>query len=49
MKRWKRAYRLGLAPPVEVLAVLVREGEAGRRGSERAYVDGLMGTRLVVE
>lgn len=49
MKRWKRAHRLGLAPPVEVLAVLVREGAEGRRGSERAYVDQLMCTRLVVE
>jgi len=38
-----------LAPPVEVLAVLVREEEAGRRRSERAYVDELMSTRLVVE
>lgn len=48
-KRWKRAHRLGLAPPVEVLAVLVREEEAGRRRSERAYVDELLSTRLVVE
>lgn len=49
MKRWRRAHRLGLAPPVEVLAVLVREEEEGKRGSERAYVDELMCTRLVVE
>jgi len=34
---------------MEVLAVMVKEEEAGRRGSERAYVDELMSTRLVVE
>lgn len=49
MKRWKRANRLGLKPPFEVLAVLVKEEDGGRKGSERAYVDELMSTRLVVE
>lgn len=33
MKRWKRAEGLGLKPPIEVLAVLVRERE--REGAER--------------
>ncbi len=27
IKRWQRAQRLGLNPPVEVLAVLLRGGE----------------------
>ncbi|KAF2753846.1 hypothetical protein EJ05DRAFT_157057 [Pseudovirgaria hyperparasitica] len=43
IKRWKRAKKLGLEPPVEVLAVLLKE--EGTR--ERAYVDELMGTRFV--
>ncbi|KAG4032743.1 hypothetical protein MFRU_006g02070 [Monilinia fructicola] len=40
-QRWHRAARLGLNPPIEVLAVLVgKEGEKG--AGERAYVDELM-------
>ena len=49
MKRWKRAQKLGLSPPVEVLAVLLREEEAGEKKSERAYVDELLSTRMVIE
>ena len=50
MKRWKRAQKLGLRPPIEVLAVLLKEEEGGGgKKSERAYVDELMSTRLVVE
>ncbi|KAG8527507.1 uncharacterized protein KY384_007659 [Bacidia gigantensis] len=49
-KRWKRADGLGLKPPLEVLAVLLKEEEKdkGRRNAEveRAYVDSLMGGRL---
>ena len=41
MKRWKRADGLGLKPPLEVLAVLMKE-----EGLERAYVDELMGKTL---
>ncbi len=49
MKRWKRAQKLGLRPPIEVLAVLSHEEESGKKGSERAYVDELMNTRLIVD
>ncbi|KAL8913873.1 MAG: hypothetical protein Q9171_001366 [Xanthocarpia ochracea] len=44
MKRWKRAEGLGLKPPIEVLAVLVRE----EKGMERAFMDGLLGGSAVV-
>lgn len=49
MKRWKRANGLGLKPPIEVLAVLLKEEENKNKKMERAYVDELMSTRLVVE
>ena len=50
MKRWVRANKLGLKPPVEVLAVLLREEERGNSGVERAYVDELMsGKAMLVE
>ncbi|KKY17411.1 putative dna polymerase delta subunit [Phaeomoniella chlamydospora] len=49
LKRWKRAESLGLSPPVEVLAVLMKEEEADteRKKEEegrwkRAYIDELM-------
>ena len=44
MRRWKRADGLGLRPPLEVLAVLMRE-----EGAERAYVDTLMGNHMGLE
>ena len=46
MKRWKRAERLGLKPPIEVLAVLVREEAAGNGKVERAYVDELLSGKV---
>ena len=46
MKRWKRADGLGLRPPLEVLAVLLKEEEGGQKGAERAYVDTLLGHQL---
>lgn len=57
LRRWRRARRLGLEPPLEVLAVLLGklDGEEKGRGKkedgedrERAYVDLLMGNRMVV-
>jgi len=48
MKRWVRANKLGLNPPIEVLAVLIKEGERGNTGAERAYVDELMSSKFVV-
>ena len=47
MKRWKRAEGLGLRPPLEVLAVLVREREEGGEGGwERAGMEGLLSSRV---
>jgi DNA polymerase delta subunit 4 len=48
MKRWVRANKLGLEPPIEVLAVLMREEQKGNSGIERAYVDELMSSRFVI-
>ncbi|KAI0518156.1 DNA polymerase delta, subunit 4-domain-containing protein [Xylaria bambusicola] len=42
LKRWHRADRLGLNPPVEVLAVLMREEEEGTKGIEKAYMDNIL-------
>ncbi|KAK2021853.1 DNA polymerase delta [Colletotrichum zoysiae] len=46
MKRWQRAERLGLNPPIEVLAVLLKE-EQNRNSLERAHMDELMNTTVV--
>lgn len=46
MKRWTRANKLNLNPPIEVLAVLLREEERGNSGIERAYVDELMSSKV---
>jgi DNA polymerase delta subunit 4 len=48
MKRWVRANKLGLEPPIEVLAVLMREEQKGNAGIERAYVDELMSSKFVI-
>ncbi|KAK5118203.1 hypothetical protein LTR85_008183 [Meristemomyces frigidus] len=48
LKRWKRANLLGLKPPVEVLAVLLREMEGGDASkAQRAHVDELLSSRFV--
>lgn len=46
IKRWKRAHRLGLKPPIEVLAVLLKEGRDNTK-AQRAHVDELLGSRFV--
>ncbi|KAL9088946.1 MAG: hypothetical protein Q9165_006003 [Trypethelium subeluteriae] len=46
MKRWQRAHGLGLEPPVEVLAVLLKEQEKENWKAQRAYVDELMSSRF---
>ncbi|KAK1983021.1 DNA polymerase delta [Colletotrichum cereale] len=46
MKRWQRAERLGLNPPIEVLAVLLKEEQKGN-SLERAHMDELMNTTVV--
>jgi DNA polymerase delta subunit 4 len=48
MKRWVRANKLGLAPPIEVLAVLLKEEKEGNSQIERAYVDELMSSKFVI-
>jgi DNA polymerase delta subunit 4 len=48
MKRWVRANKLGLKPPIEVLAILLKEDQKGHDKSERAYVDELMSSKFVL-
>ena len=48
MKRWKRADGLGLKPPIEVLAVLMKEEKNKNMKAERAFMDGLLTSRLAV-
>lgn len=51
-RRWKRAEGLGLEPPIEVLAVLIKEegggGKKKGKGMDRAFMDGLLGGSAVV-
>ncbi|EUC50727.1 hypothetical protein COCMIDRAFT_81229 [Bipolaris oryzae ATCC 44560] len=52
LKRWKRAQRLGLEPPVEVLAVLLQEqeGSAGNRISvQRSIVDEMLNIKAEID
>ncbi|KAI9677108.1 MAG: hypothetical protein M1822_008217 [Bathelium mastoideum] len=47
MKRWQRAHVLGLEPPIEVLAVLLKEQDKENWKAQRAYIDELMSSRFV--
>jgi DNA polymerase delta subunit 4 len=48
MKRWQRAERLGLNPPIEVLAVLLKEDEPSNKTmSNRAHMDEIMNPTAV--
>ncbi|RYP85591.1 hypothetical protein DL769_000932 [Monosporascus sp. CRB-8-3] len=47
IKRWQRAQRLGLNPPIEVLAVLLKEEEKGTKGIERAHIDEILSSTVV--
>jgi len=42
LRRWQRAQRLGLNPPIEVLAVLLKEEAKGNKSIERAHMDEIM-------
>ncbi len=43
LKRWKRAHRLDLDPPIEVLAVLLKEQEGKDKLTvQRSHVDELL-------
>jgi len=48
MKRWKRADGLGLQPPLEVLAVLMKEEKGGNRQVQRSFMDGILTCKLAI-
>ncbi len=45
-RRWKRAHDLGLRPPIEVLAVLLKEQDDDKSQAQRAHVDELMNSHF---
>ncbi|KAF5666776.1 GTP-binding protein beta subunit [Fusarium denticulatum] len=47
IKRWKRAERLGLKPPIEVLAVLLKEESKGNDKIETAHMDEILNSTAV--
>lgn len=47
MKRWQRAERLGLSPPIEVLAVLLKEENKGNADIETAQMDKILNSVVV--
>ncbi|KAK3304156.1 DNA polymerase delta, subunit 4-domain-containing protein [Chaetomium strumarium] len=47
IKRWERAQRLGLNPPLEALAVLLKEEAKGNEGIEKAHMDVLLNSTAV--
>ncbi|KAL1840536.1 hypothetical protein VTJ49DRAFT_357 [Mycothermus thermophilus] len=47
LKRWQRAQRLGLNPPIEVLAVLLKEEAKGNSDIEQAHMDVLLNSTAV--
>jgi DNA polymerase delta subunit 4 len=49
MKRWKRAEKLKLNPPLEVLAVLLKEDAKNNPKVQRAYIDELMTSKYVID
>ena len=49
VKRWKRADGLGLHPPIEVLAVLLKEDAVKNIKSQRAHLDELMSSRFIID
>ena len=51
LKRWKRAQRFELNPPIEVLAVLLKEQESDddKLAVQRSHVDELLNIRTEVE
>ncbi|KAH7089066.1 DNA polymerase delta, subunit 4-domain-containing protein [Paraphoma chrysanthemicola] len=50
LKRWRRAYRLDLDPPIEVLAVLLREMDVDSNVElQRSQVDELLNSKVKVD
>ncbi|KAF2719139.1 hypothetical protein K431DRAFT_251864 [Polychaeton citri CBS 116435] len=46
LKRWKRANMLDMKPPLEVLAVLLKEIDRGNGRTQTSHVDELMNSRF---
>lgn len=44
MERWRRAERLGLSPPIEVLSVLLKEEKKGAKEFQTAQMDQILGS-----
>lgn len=50
LARWHRANRIGLKPPIEVLAVLLKEQKKGNKDiSTKAHLEDLLATKSVIE
>ncbi|KAI1432144.1 DNA polymerase delta, subunit 4-domain-containing protein [Xylaria sp. CBS 124048] len=47
VKRWQRADRLGLNPPIEVLAVLMDQEKKGVKNIQMAHMDEILNSALV--
>jgi DNA polymerase delta subunit 4 len=47
LRRWRRAQKLGLNPPIEVLSVLMKEAENGNKDSEIAHMDKILNSTAV--
>lgn len=47
MKRWQRAERLDLNPPVEVLAVLIKEESKGNNKTRAAHMDEILNSTAI--
>ncbi|KAH8706519.1 DNA polymerase delta, subunit 4-domain-containing protein [Ilyonectria robusta] len=47
MKRWHRAERLGLSPPIEVLAVLLKEENKNVKNIDTAHMDEILNSSTV--
>ena len=50
LKRWQRAQRLGLEPPIEVLAVLLQEQDTKDKISlQRSILDDILNSRSEID
>lgn len=47
MKRWHRAERLGLSPPIEVLAILLKEENKSVKNIDTAHMDEILNSSTV--
>jgi DNA polymerase delta subunit 4 len=50
LKRWKRAHRLNLDPPIEVLAALLKEMDNDSKVElQRSQVDELLNSKVKID